>query len=218
MSKKEDLAKEMRDPVEIIHAQKVLHAVLEGQIPLPYDPTSVQCMHVARDVLCWALCHNHPTEFGEFLFSLLQTAKANGFSFMDSQTPTVQPERLPGRWQQEYLLGKVKYAEAIEEIKAYHQGLFRSYRIKKGSCLRCGMLHSPHEPHDPSSKVFMSFTLATKGLMPTWEDAVADCPEVLQGLLVAELTKLNSYPNYSGLSPKITKAIKRCLTHYSKGK
>lgn len=216
--KKEELAKLLRDPYAIAHAWQAMEAVLEGGLPLQYDPVTMDNMYIARDVLCWVLGHNHPTEFGEFLNHVLQQAKQEGFTFMKPERTAEHLDLLPGKWGEEVQTGKVSYAHALQEIKAFHTGLLRSFRVSKKACPRCGMMHGPEEPHDPSSKLFKSYTLAHTGLLPTWEDAVADCPEPLQGLIAAELNKLGSYPKYVGLTPKITKALRRCMQTYHKGK
>jgi hypothetical protein len=57
-------------------------------------------------------------------------------------------------------------------------------------CKECGETHLPFMPHDKDSLYYRLEFYEKNGRYPTWEDAVAHCPEEIKEVWKRELKKL----------------------------
>ena len=49
-------------------------------------------------------------------------------------------------------------------------------RLPREVCQICGQKHGPAEPHDAESLYYKQYFHKAHGRKPTWEDAIAHCP------------------------------------------
>lgn len=55
--------------------------------------------------------------------------------------------------------------------------LYKAKPIRAEQCVKCGSQHRSHQPHNPYNRHARLLSQAVEGLLPTWEWAIADCPE-----------------------------------------
>ncbi len=188
----------VRDPLELQEAHDALAAYLTGNFGA-ISRTDQLVYTIAKDVICWALNHNHRNRFTEQYTKVLLHLNQCGFR---PSSPALEAEqarlykerlcRLPASIMPRVVEGSISVVEA-EQVTANasigylkeHPELFPS----GGQCPACGDTHSPHLPHNASNQFYQLHFAANHGYQPTWEDAMAHCPEDLQGRLAAALER-----------------------------
>jgi hypothetical protein len=69
----------LRNETEIQKAHDVLSGLLLKEIPVILDPAGLHNFHLAADVLCWVLQHDHNEAFGNNLKKLYAFLSEQGF-------------------------------------------------------------------------------------------------------------------------------------------
>lgn len=69
----------LRNETEIQLAHDVFSGILLKEVPMVLDPKDLHHVHIACDVLCWVLKHDHNKAFGKTLANILKAADDLGF-------------------------------------------------------------------------------------------------------------------------------------------
>ena len=64
---------------------------------------------------------------------------------------------------------------------------------KPDVCQKCATKHHPDSPHNAQSLYYQYSFMAEHGRWPTWEDAVAHCPERIKEMWIVELKKRGAW-------------------------
>lgn len=72
--------------------------------------------------------------------------------------------------------------ETVDKSKETNLGGFTLLKPKMaaGKCEECGRVHPAERPHDAGSLFYQYQFKEKHGRWPTWEDAMAHCPEAIQ--------------------------------------
>ena len=71
---------EVRPAGEIQAAHDTLHSQVTGSAPFVLDPDDKVLCHVALDVLCWVLRHDHANGFADTLTTIREGLAVRGFA------------------------------------------------------------------------------------------------------------------------------------------
>ena len=55
-------------------------------------------------------------------------------------------------------------------------------KVPEGTCPECAVKHEPHLPHNRNSLTYQYKFYDKHGRWPTWEDAMAHCPDEIKEL------------------------------------
>ena len=69
----------LRDPGEVQAAHDTIHCQVTGSAPFVLDPEDKILCHVALDVLCWVLRHDHVNGFADTLATIRDGLKIRGY-------------------------------------------------------------------------------------------------------------------------------------------
>lgn len=58
---------------------------------------------------------------------------------------------------------------------------------RPGACQECGSKHAPDQPHNAQSLLYQYAFYGREGRWPTWNDALAHCPDNVRELWVKAL-------------------------------
>lgn len=61
--------------------------------------------------------------------------------------------------------------------------------VPDGTCPECAVKHEPDQPHNRNSLTYQYKFYDQHGRWPTWEDAMAHCPEDIKKYWTQQLTK-----------------------------
>ena len=70
-----------------------------------------------------------------------------------------------------------------------HSSQLHMLPAKPDRCQMCAMAHGLEEPHNRDSLFYQMFFYQRYGRWPTWADAIAHCPPLMQHLWKEELAK-----------------------------
>ncbi len=72
-------------------------------------------------------------------------------------------------------------------LKGVH-GMTLFGRTQEGTCPECAVKHDSEQPHNRDSLVYQYKFYDKHGRWPTWEDAMAHCPDTIKEMWKRELT------------------------------
>ncbi len=68
----------LRSFEEIQRAHDRLHAIVNGEIPSPFNEEAAVIVVASLDVLCWVLHHDHNTTFADNMLEIDEMLARNG--------------------------------------------------------------------------------------------------------------------------------------------
>ncbi len=81
--------------------------------------------------------------------------------------------------------------------------------LKTAVCKKCGRNHPAGTPHDPTTPLFRLYVIGRDAAVPTWDDAIADCEELIQSRVITVLRRHRSWPDVTPLTPELLQDIRR---------
>jgi hypothetical protein len=87
-------------------------------------------------------------------------------------------------------LGKVQTVNAeTGEVLSEEKNAFTLLPPREGVCPECAVDHPYFQPHDQQSLYYQMAFHAKHGRWPTWNDALAHCPDNIKRYWISELMK-----------------------------